>query len=137
MSKENIGFIERLARRVLPVAAVGMFAIAGCGGDKDTETIPEGLKVLHLDAIEICTSNAQVQFDAMYPDVEIGDDPSLEELQSAVKVLEAKESKGPAFMQGEYDDCMDREFNDVAASLENGTIVPTQDTVAPDTSIAG
>lgn len=133
---ERRGFIERLKSKILPVAAVGMLAVAGCSEDKNSETVGEGLESLHAKATELCTTDAQTKFEAKYPEVVIEDPITVEKLEEALEVLESKESEGPEFMQGEYDDCMEREFDDVVANLDNGTIVPTQDTMV-DTTIAG
>ena len=134
---ENIGFIERLKRRILPVAAVGMLALAGCADDKESGTVGDQVTALHAEATELCTADAQARFEAEYPDVEISDSPTLAELQDAVTILKAKESEGPDFIQGEYDVCMKREFDDVVAGLDNGTIVPQDTVVVTETSIAG
>ena len=95
MSKENLGFVERAIRKALPVTELAMLAFAG-----------------------LCTKDAKAKFAAKYPNVKISDNPTLEELQGAVVILEAKESEGPDFMQGEFDGCMKKNFDDVVAGLE-------------------
>ncbi|MBP6962119.1 hypothetical protein KBB49_01125 [Candidatus Saccharibacteria bacterium] len=137
MSKENLGFVERAIRKALPVTALAMLAFAGCSKDGNSGTVPEQLTKLHDKATILCTKDAKAKFAAKYPNVKISDNPTLEELQGAVVILEAKESEGPDFMQGEFDGCMKKNFDDVVAGLDNGTIVPLQDTVAPETTMAG
>lgn len=110
--------------------------MAGCADDKESGTVGDQITALHAKATELCTADARARFEAKYPNVEISDTPTLTELEKAVVILEAKESEGPAFMQGEFDDCMEREFDDVVDGLDNGTIVPPQNTTV-DTTIAG
>ena len=138
MIMEKTRFIERAKRKFLPAAAVGILALSGCADDKDNSaTAGEKITVIHEDVSELCTKEAQAEFAAKYPSVEIRDNPTLAELQDAVVVLKAKENEGPEFMQDEYVICMEREFDNVVAGLDNGTIVPQDTAVVTETSIAG
>ncbi|MDO8265981.1 MAG: hypothetical protein Q7T41_03495 [Candidatus Saccharibacteria bacterium] len=127
---ERTGIIERVVKRVLPVAAVAGLALSACGEDKQQLTPEQQIVSVHEDAVKVCSIKASADFATQYPDIIIGNNgknPTLEELKAAEAAITSRETEGPSFIQGQYDDCMRDNFDNVVAELDHGTIVPQPD----------
>lgn len=121
--------------RVLPLLAVLGLGFTACGGDTNKLTTEEQATNLHEGAVEICTKEADTKFAEKYPEIVVNSNPSVEELQEALENAQGRETEGPATLQADFDDCMDREFNGPMQRLidedinMNPTTIPAETTV--------
>lgn len=119
---------EFLVKKAAPFAVVLGLGLTACGNDKGG-SVEEQTAALHDEAVTLCTDQANVDFAGKYPEVIVGDKPTVAELKVALTAAEGRESEGAAFMQSQFDSCMDDNFNQPTQALIDQTI-----NIAPSTT---
>jgi hypothetical protein len=128
MRERNL--IETARRVGLPIVlAIGLTGTAAaCGEDKGTTQ--EELQKIFETTSEQCAEHAQSIYDEQFPAVEISDDPTTEELSTALASMEASETDGEAVKKDAYDNCMEINFygfEPVVSTTTVPEVVPTSE----------
>ena len=134
----NLGMEAKVPRKAAALAVVVGLGLSACSGE-DT-SVKDQLGDLYKDASELCDTNARTETEAKYPNAKVGETPTLEELQQAVEIQEAKETKGAAYFADAYKKCMDANYFGVVEVLEVNDMTPptnsvTESTVTPSTEV--
>jgi hypothetical protein len=121
-------------KKMLAPAIVATLGVTACGGE--STSVEDQLRKTHAETAELCTDQAQTAFDEKYPTVQISDNPTTEELRTALETSEAREAEGIAFFQNAFETCVEVNFNDVADSLTVETPMPKGMEQTPTSTIA-
>lgn len=116
-------------KRAAPLAIVLGLGVTACGNDKSS-TVEQKIGNLHTEAVELCTDQAEDAFTAKYPEVTVSGKPTVAELKEALTAAEGRESDGAAYMQSEFDVCMNDNFGQPTQQLidQQINIAPTSTT---------
>ncbi len=110
-----------LGGTMLAVAAgavgYGVATVQHNATEHSTGSFEGDITELHNDAVAKCVKFALDAFGREYPVVTVSKEPTAQELEDALKAVKARDAEGKGFVEGQFADCMDPNFDSVVTPL--------------------